>query len=84
MTSGLTEVASAAGTTGYRTTEGPCPVCVFASSLDDDEPKLGTVRWELRRRGRLTTGVAVDFHCRNGHTSDDDRGLLKAFPSRLF
>jgi hypothetical protein len=57
---------------------------VTSHALDDDRPKRGTVRWAVRRTGRLTTGVAVAFECPNGHSSEDDPALLKAFRRRLF
>jgi hypothetical protein len=65
-------------------TEGPCVVCLTTHSLDDDRPKLGSVRWAVRRTGRLLTGVPVAFQCVNGHSSEDDPALLKAFTRRLF
>lgn len=68
----------------YRTGEGPCVVCMTSRPLDDDEPNYGTVRWELRRTGRLTVGVAVGFDCPNGHSSETDPALLKAFRRRVF
>ena len=68
----------------YRTTEGPCLSCVLSHSLDDLRPKLGSVTWAVRRTGRLATGTPTSFACPNGHTSDDDPALLKAFQSRLF
>jgi len=68
----------------YRTTEGRCLVCVTTLSLDDDRPKMGTVRWRVVARGRVQLGTDVSFDCPNGHSSNVDPRLLKAFPSRRF
>jgi hypothetical protein len=84
MTSDEVAVADSAQSTAYRTTEGPCIVCVIDRSLDDDRPRLGTVGWAVTTSGRLTSGVPVSFRCPNGHSSEDDPALLKAFRSRLF
>jgi hypothetical protein len=70
--------------TEYCTTEVPCLVCVTTLSLDDDQPKFGTVRWKVVARASLKLGTAVSFDCPNGHSSDLDPHLLKAFPSRRF
>jgi hypothetical protein len=80
----LAHVASEETAVTSRTTEGPCITCVLSHSLDDDRPKLGTVTWVVRQVGRLATGIPTHFGCPNGHTSDDDPALLKAFQSRLF
>jgi hypothetical protein len=53
-------------------------------SLDDDQPKFGTVRWKIVAHARLKLGTAVNFDCPKGHSSDEDPHLLKAFPSRRF
>jgi hypothetical protein len=84
MTSAIADTPADAGQVEYRTTDGACLVCVTSRSLDDDTPKLGTVRWEIHVEGRLNRGRAVGFECRHGHSSEDDPALLKAFPSRLF
>jgi hypothetical protein len=84
MSHDLAEPDLADGAVDHRTSEGPCVACVTSHGLDDDRPKRGTVRWEVRRTGRLTTGVAVAFECPNGHSSEDDPALLKAFRRRLF
>ncbi|MDQ1662380.1 MAG: hypothetical protein QOJ68_2360 [Blastococcus sp.] len=84
MTSSLVEVADVAAAVEYRTTEVRCLVCVTTLPLDDDQQKNGTVRWKIVPRGRLTLGTAVSFDCPNGHSSDVDPHLLKAFPSRRF
>jgi len=55
---------------------------MITSSLDDEGPKSGTVRWEIRLINRLRIGAAVHFECANGHSSAGDPELLKAFPSR--
>jgi hypothetical protein len=80
----VAEADPADGAEQYRTSDGPCVACVTSHALDDDRPKRGTVRWEVTRTGRLTTGVAVSFECPNGHSSEDDPALLKAFRRRLF
>lgn len=68
----------------FRTTELPCVVCLTTMSLDDDQPKLGTVRWQIAPYFGLKRGKAVGFQCPQGHSSENDPELLKAFPSRTF
>jgi hypothetical protein len=89
MTSGVfddlaDDLVKAEAGTDYRTTEVPCLMCLTTMSLDDDRPKLGTVRWQLSPYFGLTRGKAISFECPQGHSSDGDQGLLKAFPSRTF
>lgn len=85
MTSGVAEdVAETDLVTGFRTTELPCVVCLTTMSLDDEQPKLGTVRWQVSPYFGLRRGKAVGFSCPQGHSSDGDPELLKAFPSRTF
>ncbi|MDQ1662046.1 MAG: hypothetical protein QOJ68_2026 [Blastococcus sp.] len=68
----------------FRSTELPCLICLTTMALDDDRRKLGTVRWQLSPYFGLTRGKAISFQCPQGHTSDGDPELLKAFPSRTF
>jgi hypothetical protein len=84
MTSGVADVAEPAARTDYRTTERPCVVCLTTLSLDDEQPKTGTVRWHVSPHFGLERGKAVGFECLQGHTSEDDPELLRAFPSRTF
>ncbi len=84
MSSGVADVAEPTTRTEYRTTERPCVVCLTTLSLDDDQPKFGTLRWEIAPYFGLKRGKAVGFECPQGHTSEDDPELLKAFPSRTF
>jgi hypothetical protein len=89
MTSGIVdelagEVAEIQTGTEYRTTELPCLICLTTMSLDDDRPKLGTVRWQLSPYFGLTRGKAISFQCPQGHSSEGDPDLLKAFPTRTF
>jgi hypothetical protein len=85
MTSGVTDVAEpSASRAEYRTTESLCVVCLTTLSLDDDQPRSGTLRWEITPYFGLKRGKAVGFQCPQGHTSEDDPELLKAFPSRTF
>ncbi len=84
MTSAVAEVPGAAATVEYRTTEVRCLVCATTRSLDDDQPKIGTVRWKIVAHAELHLGTAVSFDCPNGHSSDADPHLLKSFPSRRF
>jgi hypothetical protein len=84
MTSAVIEVPGAEVTVEYRATEVRCLVCVTTRSLDDDQPKIGTVRWRIVVHGGLHLGTAVSFHCPDGHSSDADPQLLKGFPSRRF
>ena len=78
------EVAEAEGGISYRNTELPCLVCVTTTSLDDDRPRLGTVRWRVAPYYSLKRGTAVGFNCPQGHSSEADPELLRAFPSRTF
>jgi hypothetical protein len=85
MTAGIAEVSAGATRIELRTTSARCPVCVMTLSLDDEQPKVGTVRWRVvSARSGLEIGTAESFECPNGHTSADDPALLKAFPSRRF
>ncbi len=84
MTSGVADMPETVTADDYRTTEATCLACVTTLSLDDDEPKLGTVSWRIASGARWGVGVAVSFQCRRGHSSNDDAQLLKAFPSRRF
>jgi hypothetical protein len=84
MVIGMAHVVDDDSAVTSRTTTGPCLTCLLTRSLDDDRSALGSVTWAVRRVGRLVTGIATDFTCPNGHTSEDDPALLKAFRSRLF
>ena len=84
MTSSTTELAQGLDAAEQLTTQAPCPVCVLTLPLEDDRPRTGTVHWEIAPRHRVRIGVAVRFECPNGHGSDDDPALLKAFRSRRF
>jgi hypothetical protein len=84
MTSGMAQVALELAPAEQLTTEGRCPVCVLTLPLDDDRPRVGTVSWEISPSDRVRIGVAVRFECPNGHSSEDDPALLKAFRSRRF
>lgn len=69
----------------YRTTERRCMVCLTTRALDDERPSLGTVRWRIVPSGSgVRIGTAVSYECLDGHSSEDDPQLLKAFPSRRF
>jgi hypothetical protein len=82
MTAGIAEVVPSVE---LRVTEARCPVCVMTLSLDDEQPKIGAVHWRIAATdGGLRIGTAERFRCPNGHTSEDDPDLLKAFPSRRF
>jgi hypothetical protein len=85
MTSGVADdVAKVESGIEVRTTELPCVVCLTTMSLDDDQPKLGTVQWQVSPYFGLKRGKAVGFQCPNGHSSENDPDLLKAFPPRTF
>lgn len=84
MTSSVAHVPAAEPTAECRTTEVPCLVCVTTSSLDDDQPKTGMVRWKVAANFRVKMGIAVRFECPQGHSSEADPELLKAFPPRRF
>lgn len=85
MSNGLVEVLGVDSPVEYRTTERRCLMCLTIRSLDDDGPTLGTVRWKIAANDSgLKIGTAVSFLCLNGHSSEDDPELLKAFSSRRF
>jgi hypothetical protein len=85
MTSGVADQVTEAETASeYFTTELPCVVCLTTLSLDDDQSTLGTVRWQVSPYFGLKRGKAVAFRCPQGHSSDGDPDLLRAFPSRTF
>jgi hypothetical protein len=84
MTNSVADVSAAEAPGECRTTEAPCLVCVTTLSLDDDQPKTGMVRWEVAGNFRLKMGTAVSFECPQGHNSEADPELLKAFPPRRF
>ena len=84
MTGGVADVANGATSVEHVTTAARCPACVLTLDLDDERPRLGLVRWDVDVSGHLRVGTAVRFDCPNGHSSDDDPALLKAFYSRRF
>jgi hypothetical protein len=84
MSGALVESPADTGAVEIRTSDAPCVVCVTSCSLDNDRPRPGVVRWAVRRQGRLSIGRPIAFDCPNGHSSEDDPALLKAFRSRLF
>ena len=84
MTSSVAPVPAVEAPAECRTTEVPCLVCVTTLSLDDDQTKTGTVRWKVTASLRLRMGIAVSFECPQGHSSEADPELLKAFPPRRF
>ena len=79
MTSSVADVPE---TVNSVETRKPCPVCMTTLSLDDEQSRMGTVRWEISPHARLKVGTAVAFECPNGHSSQQEPNLLKAFPSR--
>ena len=84
MTTSVDNQSKAEAPADRRTTEVPCLVCVTTLSLDDDRPKTGFVRWKVVANMRLKMGIAVSFECPQGHSSEADPELLKAFPPRRF
>jgi hypothetical protein len=84
MSSGLVDASIVESTVGYRTTDRRCLTCLTTQSLDDDRPTMGTVRWRIADVSGLTIGTAVSFECLNGHSSEQDPELLKAFAKRRF
>ena len=84
MTSSTAEVRTDVGPAVQVATEMRCPVCVITLPFEDERPRVGTVTWEIPPHPVVRIGVAVRFECPNGHCSDDDPGLLKAFRSRRF
>lgn len=77
------EAAAVEAQPDYVTTQMPCVVCLTTMSLDDEQPKLGTVGWRVAPYFGLRRGTAISFRCPQGHCSEDDPDLLRAFPSRL-
>lgn len=84
MTSGVDLAETETDEGEYHTTDMPCVVCLTTLSLDDDQPRLGKVRWQLRPYFGLRRGKPVAFSCPQGHSSDADPELPKAFPPRTF
>jgi hypothetical protein len=84
MTSSIADVSGTGAADECRTTEMPCLICMTTLSLDDEQSRLGTVRWRISPNLGLRMGTAVSFECPNGHCSNDDPELLKAFPRRRF
>jgi hypothetical protein len=89
MTSGMAELSQDdrsvdQGVVELVTTAARCPACVLTLDLDDERPRLGLVHWRVAARARIRVGTAVHFVCPNGHSSEDDPDLLKAFYSRRF
>lgn len=82
MTSCVADVSETEVAHEYRTTEAPCVVCMTTLPIDDEQSKVGLVRWEVASGSELRIGTAVNFECSNGHSSTDDPELLKAFPRR--
>jgi hypothetical protein len=84
MTSAVVGAPDESAAEEYRVTSVRCLTCVTTLSLDDDRPKMGTLRWRVTSNSRVTIGRAVSFDCPNGHSSATDPQLLRAFPSRRF
>ena len=84
MTSSIADVSETEAADECRTTEMPCLICMTTLSLDDEQSRLGTVRWKISPDLGPRMGTAVSFECPNGHSSNDDPELLKAFPRRRF
>ncbi len=85
MTTDVVDVSTAGCTADFRTTDRRCVMCLTTRSLDDDRPTLGTVRWQVvSHESGVKIGTAVHFECQNGHSSEEDPAILKAFPSRRF
>jgi hypothetical protein len=82
MTTSVVGVSETEAAEEYRTTEAPCVVCMTTLPMDDEQSRVGTVRWRVASDSLLRMGTAVGFACPNGHSSNDDPGLLKAFPRR--
>jgi hypothetical protein len=84
MISGVADPLQVVACAESRSTPTTCPICVMTLPLDDERPRTGTAIWEILPKSRVKIGTAVRFECPNGHSSEDDPELLKAFPSRRF
>ena len=84
MTSHVAAVSESEAAYEYRTTEMPCLICMTALPMDDEQSRVGVVRWRVASDPGLRMGTAVSFECPNGHSSNDDPELLRAFPRRRF
>jgi hypothetical protein len=84
MTTSIVEVSATEAAYEYRTTELPCVVCMTVLPMDDEQSRSGVVRWKIATDVGPSLGTAVSFECPNGHSSEDDPELLKAFPRRRF
>ena len=62
----------------------PCLICMTALPMDDEQSRVGVVGWRIAFNVGPRLGTAVSFECPNGHSSNDDPELLKAFPRRRF
>jgi len=84
MTSSVVDPSKTKAEDEYRTTDVPCLICLTTLSLDDERSKVGALRWRIAQDSGLRIGTAVSFECPAGHSSNDDPGLLKAYPRRRF
>jgi hypothetical protein len=84
MTSSVVDLSKTEADAEYRTTDAPCLICLTTMPLDDERSRVGAVRWRIAPDVGLRMGTAVSFECPNGHSSNDDPGLLKAYPRRRF
>lgn len=84
MTSSVADLSATEAAHEYRTTDVPCLTCMTTLALDDEQSRVGVVRWRVTSDIGPRLGTAVSFECPNGHSSSDDPGLLKAFPRRRF
>jgi hypothetical protein len=84
MTSSVADVPQTEAADEYRTTEAPCLICITTLPIDDEQSRVGVVRWRMASDARPKMGAAVSFECPNGHSSTDDPDLLRAFPRRRF
>jgi hypothetical protein len=84
MTSRVADVSETEAAYEYRTTEMPCLICMTALPMDDEQSRVGVVGWRIAINVGPRLGTAVSFECPNGHSSNDDPELLRAFPRRRF
>ncbi len=82
MTNRVADASETEAAYECRRTEMPCLICMTALPLDDEQSRVGVVRWRIASSVGPRLGTAVSFECPNGHSSNDDPELLRAFPRR--
>ena len=64
MTSAASGSSDTSTSEDYRVTSVRCLTCVTTLLLDDERPKMGTLRWKVTTDSTVTIGRAVSFDAR--------------------